>query len=50
MAVQLAFLAVADLFYRNANLEHAAASSENMLQGAVHIVVFTIYMMLVFSP
>lgn len=35
IAVQTAFLAVADLSYRRANLEHAAASAENMLQGAL---------------
>jgi cation:H+ antiporter len=35
IAAQTVFLAVADIAYRRANLEHAAASLENMLQGAV---------------
>lgn len=37
IAVQTLFLAVADLFYRRANLEHAAASAPNMLQNALLI-------------
>lgn len=37
IAVQTAFLAIADLFYRKANLEHAAASSENILFGIMLI-------------
>ena len=35
IAAQTFFLAVADLAYRRANLEHAAASLENMIQGTV---------------
>lgn len=35
IAVQTMFLAVADMFYRRANLEHAAASVPNMLQNAL---------------
>lgn len=37
IAVQTLFLAVADVAYRRANLEHAAASLGNMLQGALLI-------------
>ena len=37
IAAQTVFLALADLVYRRANLEHAAASDENMLQGALLI-------------
>ncbi|MGF1453146.1 MAG: sodium:calcium antiporter [Opitutales bacterium] len=33
IAAQTLFVAIADLFYRGANLEHAAASVENMLSG-----------------
>ncbi|MGD1912291.1 MAG: hypothetical protein ACFB2X_15970 [Rivularia sp. (in: cyanobacteria)] len=33
IAAQTAFVAVADLFYRKANLEHAAASVTNLIQG-----------------
>lgn len=35
IAVQTAFLAVADLFYRKSNLEHAAPSVENLINGAL---------------
>jgi cation:H+ antiporter len=35
IAVQTAFLAIADMFYRAGNLEHAAASETNMVQAAV---------------
>ncbi|MBD3162033.1 MAG: sodium:calcium antiporter [Candidatus Eisenbacteria bacterium] len=38
IAAQTAFLAIADIFYRKANLEHAAASLPNMMQGALLIV------------
>jgi len=34
IAAQTVFLAVADLVYRRANLEHAAASAENLLMAA----------------
>lgn len=35
IAAQTAFLVLADMAYRGANLEHAAASLENLLQGAL---------------
>jgi cation:H+ antiporter len=35
IAVQAAFLSVADLFHRKANLEHAAASVPNLMQASV---------------
>jgi len=37
IAVQTLFLAVADFFHRQANLEHAAASAANMMQNALLI-------------
>lgn len=37
IAVQTAFLAVADLFYRRGNLEHAAASAPNLVQAVLLI-------------
>jgi cation:H+ antiporter len=37
IAAQTVFLVIADLSYRKANLEHAAASLENMLQGSLLI-------------
>jgi len=35
IAAQTAFLGVADITYRRANLEHAAASASNLVQGAL---------------
>lgn len=35
IAAQTAFLGLADLAYRGVNLEHAAASAENMMEGAL---------------
>ena len=35
IAAQTTFLAIADITYRHANLEHAAASVENLMQGAL---------------
>ncbi|NIV34835.1 MAG: sodium:calcium antiporter, partial [Anaerolineae bacterium] len=37
IAVQTFFLAIADMAYRRANLEHAAASAPNMLQNGLLI-------------
>jgi cation:H+ antiporter len=42
VAGQTAFLALADMAYRRANLEHAAASAENLLLGAFLIVMLAI--------
>lgn len=42
IAAQTAFLAVADLAYRRANLEHAAASLSNLIQGALLICMLSI--------
>lgn len=42
IAVQTAFLAVADITYRRANLEHAAASVTNLTQGALLIALLSI--------
>ena len=35
IAAQTAFLAIANIFYRKANLEHAAASIANIIQGTL---------------
>ncbi|MDX1711209.1 MAG: sodium:calcium antiporter [Rhodovibrionaceae bacterium] len=35
IAVQTAFLAIADMAYRKANLEHAAAAPANLMQGSL---------------
>lgn len=45
IAVQTAFLAVADLLYRRANLEHAAASAENMMQNALLLVLLAVILL-----
>lgn len=48
IAAQTAFLAIADMFYRKANLEHAAASAENLMMGAFLITLLSI-MLVAFS-
>ncbi len=50
IAAQTMFLAVADRRYRAANLEHAAASDENMLQGALLIALLAGALLAAFSP
>ncbi|MEM1251846.1 MAG: sodium:calcium antiporter [Cyanobacteria bacterium P01_H01_bin.21] len=42
IAAQTAFLAVADIVYRKANLEHAAASVANLLQGTLLVTLLAI--------
>jgi cation:H+ antiporter len=42
IAAQTAFLAVADIFYRRINLEHAAADLGNVFQGVVLMVLLTL--------
>lgn len=50
IAVQTVFLAVADAVYRRANLEHAAASAANMMQGALLVCLLAILFLGAFSP
>ena len=50
IAVQTVFLAVADLVYRDANLEHAAASMENLIQGSLLIALLTIPLLAMSLP
>ncbi|HRX85407.1 MAG TPA: sodium:calcium antiporter, partial [Phycisphaerae bacterium] len=50
IAAQTVFLAVADMFYRKANLEHAAASVPNMMQGALLIVLLMAVLLLMSAP
>lgn len=45
IAVQTLFLVVADVVYRRANLEHAAASAPNMLQNALLIVLLALILL-----
>lgn len=50
IAVQTAFLAVADVTYRRANLEHAAASVPNMMQAALLIVLLAMMLAIMTLP
>lgn len=42
MAVNVALLGIADIVYRKANLEHAAASAANLMQAGLLIAILTI--------
>lgn len=50
IAAQTVFLAVADLCYRKVNLEHAAASVPNMMQGALLLILLMGVLLLVHAP
>lgn len=50
IAAQTTFLVIADLIYRNSNLEHAAASLPNLLQGAILVVLLGIALMATTGP
>lgn len=50
IAAQTAFLAVADIVYRKANLEHAAASVANLLQGTLLVTLLAIPMVASVGP
>ncbi|KPV40514.1 cation transporter [Thiohalorhabdus denitrificans] len=50
IAVQTAFLAVADLAYRRANLEHAAASLPNMMWGILLVILLGGLLVAVLGP
>lgn len=50
MAVNLAFLGVADIVYRKANLEHAAASPVNLVLAGLLIVLLTLPLLAIFTP
>lgn len=50
IAAQTVFLAVADMFYRRVNLEHAAADLANVVQGLILMVLLTIPLLAVTSP
>ena len=45
IAAQTAFLVVADIVYRNANLEHAAASIQNLMQSALLIALLALILL-----
>ncbi len=50
VAAQTVFLVMADLSYRRANLEHAAASVGNMMQGTLAIVLLTMPILAAVMP
>lgn len=50
IAAQTMFLALADIVYRKANLEHAAASEANLQQNALLIVMLSIPLMAIAVP
>lgn len=50
MAVNLAFLGVADIVYRKANLEHAAASPTNLMLAGLLIVLLTLPLLAISAP
>lgn len=50
MAVNLLFLGIADIFYRKANLEHAAASSVNLMLAGLLIVLLTLPLIAIVTP
>ncbi|SHI34634.1 sodium:calcium antiporter [Wenxinia saemankumensis] len=50
IAAQTLFLAVADMFYRRINLEHAAADLGNVFQGIVLMVLLTLPFLAMSSP
>ncbi len=50
IAAQTTFLAVADITYRKVNLEHAAASVENMMQGSLLIALLGVLFLALSGP
>ncbi len=50
IAVQTAFLALADISYRKANLEHAAASLQNIAQIALLVISLTLVLLALAGP
>lgn len=50
IAVQTAFLAIADIVYTRANLEHAAASLANMIQTAILVMLLTLALLGLTGP
>lgn len=50
MAINLAFLGIADLFYRRANLEHAAASSVNLMLTGLMLTLLVIPLLAMALP
>lgn len=50
IAIQTVFLVVADISYRQANLEHAAASLENLVWAALLMILLSLPLLAAFTP
>jgi cation:H+ antiporter len=50
IAAQIAFLAIADIAYPKANLEHAAASQANLVQGALLVALLAVPLIAMTTP
>jgi len=50
IVMQTFFLVIGDLSYRRVNIEHAAASLENLLQAALSVVMMSFVLLLTLSP
>jgi cation:H+ antiporter len=50
IAAQMVMLVIADISYKNANLEHAAASLENMMQGTLQIIMLGMLLFAITGP
>lgn len=50
IAIQTTFLAIADIVYRRANLEHAAASVPNMIQASLLIMLLAMIVAIMSAP
>jgi cation:H+ antiporter len=50
IAAQTLFLAIADIFHRRANLEHAAASAKNLLQACLLVLLLGVVLLMMTGP
>lgn len=50
IAVQTVFLVIADISYRRVNLEHAAASTQNIIQGSLLVCLLAILLIATYTP
>ncbi|MGK7393728.1 MAG: sodium:calcium antiporter [Candidatus Cyclobacteriaceae bacterium M3_2C_046] len=50
IAAQTAFLSIADIAYKRANLEHASASFPNLMQGVMLIILLSYILVVIFLP
>ncbi len=50
IAAQTTFLVIADMLYRHANLEHAAASQQNLVQGSLLLILLSLPLLGIAGP